>query len=190
MKGAITPFTEPLLELFFKALNDPDPEVLSNAAFAIGLLVENTDVDLSPHFINILSSLRPLFVVQPDSPSVRFNARDNAAGAVSRMIVRNTAAVPLDQVLPVFIDSLPLQHDYLENQPVFRGIFHLFNTNSQVLLPFMEKLLQVFAHVLDPSGPDQVGDDIRADLIKLLGALNSEMPAQVQAAGLSPFVPA
>ncbi|KAL4258626.1 Armadillo-like helical [Pleurotus pulmonarius] len=189
MKGSITPFTEPLLELFFKALNDPDPEVLSNAAFAIGLLVENTDLDLSPHFINILSSLRPLFVIQPDSPSVRFNARDNAAGAVSRMIVRNTAAVPLDQVLPVFIDSLPLQHDYLENQPVFRGIFHLFNTNSQVLLPFMDKLLQVFAHVLDPSGPDQVGDDIRADLIKLLGALNSEMPAQVQAAGLSPFLP-
>ncbi|KAJ8521728.1 hypothetical protein ONZ45_g1611 [Pleurotus djamor] len=188
MKGAITPHTEALLNLFFKALNDSEAEVLSNAAFAIGLLVENTDIDLSPQFIHILSAIRPLFVVQPDSPAVRLNARDNATGAVARIIVRNTSAIPLDQVLPIFIDSLPLKNDYLENRPVFRAIFHLFNTQSQSLLPYIDKLLQVFAHVLDPNGEDQVGDEIRKDLISLINVLSREMPAQVQAAGLGVFV--
>ncbi|KAJ7634060.1 hypothetical protein DFH06DRAFT_1003748 [Mycena polygramma] len=117
------------------------------------------------------------------------NARDNAAGAVSRLIVRNVAAVPLDQVLPVLINALPLRHDYLENRPVFRALFYLFRTNGAVLHPYVGNLLPVFAHVLDPSQPDQLGDEIRAELIQLIGALNAEDAGAIQAAGLSVFVP-
>uniref|UniRef100_A0A0W0GA03 Importin N-terminal domain-containing protein n=1 Tax=Moniliophthora roreri TaxID=221103 RepID=A0A0W0GA03_MONRR len=189
MKSAVTPLTEPLLELFYKALSDPDAEVLSNAAFAVGLLIEHSEVDLSPQYIHLLGALRPLFDVSPDLPPARLNAKDNAAGAVARMIVRNTGAVPLDQVLPVFINALPLKNDYLENRPVFRAIFHLTRTNSAALGQYMDQLLQVFATVLDPNGPDQVGDQVRGELIQLIGALNTENPAKIQTAGLGVFVP-
>ncbi|KXN86598.1 putative importin subunit beta-4 [Leucoagaricus sp. SymC.cos] len=187
-KGAITPSTKPLLELFDKALRDPDAEVLSNAAFATGLLVENSEVDLSPQYLHLLGALRPLFDVNANSPAARLNAKDNAAGAVARLIVRNTAAIPLEQVLPTFFTALPLKNDYLENRPVFRAIFHLFRNNGAALLPYLDQLLQVFAVVLDPSQPDQVGDEIRRELISLLGALNAEQPGKVQAAGLSVYL--
>ncbi|OCH91411.1 ARM repeat-containing protein [Obba rivulosa] len=189
MKSAITPFTEPLLQLFYSALSDDEPEVQCNAAFASGLLVEHSEVDLSSQYLNLLASFRPLFVVADDAPQAKFNARDNAVGAVARMILKNTAAVPLDQVLPVFMGALPLKHDFQENVPVFRAIFHLFRTNTAVLGPYMEKLLQVFAFVLDPSAPDMLTDEIRAELISLIGLLNRENPGMVQAAGLAPFVP-
>jgi hypothetical protein len=117
------------------------------------------------------------------------NARDNAAGAVARMIVRNVAAVPLDQVLPILIASLPLRHDVLENRPIFRALFFLFRTNGAALHPYIGNLLPVFAHVLDPNAPDQIGDEIRAELIQLIGALNAEDAGAIQAAGLSVFVP-
>ncbi|KAG5647451.1 hypothetical protein DXG03_009382 [Asterophora parasitica] len=189
MKGAITPSTEPLLELFYRALGDPDAEVQSNAAFAVGQLVENTDVDLAPQYLHLLGALRPLFNVTPDAPAAQLNAKDNATGAVGRLLVRNTAAIPLDQVLPIFVDALPLKNDYLENRPVFTAIFHLFRTNGAALYPFLERLLQVFAHVLDPNQPDQVGDDVRAELIQLIAAVNAEDPAKVQASGLAIFLP-
>ncbi|KAF8892069.1 armadillo-type protein [Infundibulicybe gibba] len=189
MKGAVTPSTEPLMELFYKALSDSDAEVLSNAAFAIGLLVENSERDLSPQYLPLLAVLQPLFVITPDAPSARLNARDNAAGAVGRLITRNISAVPLDQVLPVFVEALPLKNDFLENRPVFRAIFHVFRTSPASLIPYLDRLLQVFAHVLDPSGPDQVGDEIRGELINLIGALNAENPAKVHAAGLAAFLP-
>jgi len=189
MKGAVTPSTEPLLELFYQALGDPDAEVLSNAAFAVGLLTEYSEVDLSPQYLPLLAALRPLFTVTSDTPSQRLNAKDNAAGAVGRLIVRNTSAVPLDQVLPVFVDALPLKNDYLENRPVFRAIFHLIRTNGAALSPYMDRLLNVFAVVLDPNGPDQVGDEIRGEFIQLIGHLNAQDPAKVQGAGLSAFVP-
>ena len=57
----------------------------------------------------------------------------------------------LDQVLPVFVNALPLKNDYLENRPVFRAIFHLFRNDGSVLFPYMDHLLQVFAVVLDPN---------------------------------------
>lgn len=188
MKGAITPSTEPLLELFYNALSDESPEVYSNAAFAVGLLVEHSQRDLSPQYLHLLAGLRPHFEVAPDAPAAKFNARDNAAGAVARLLVRNTQATPLDQVLPVLIGVLPLKNDYLENRPVFRAIFHLFRTNPSAIAPYTERLLPVFAHVLDPTGPDQLGDETRAELLNLVNALNAEYPAGIQAAGLGVYI--
>ena len=189
MKSAVTPQTQPLLELFYRALSDPDAEVLTNAAFASGLLVEHSNVDLSPQYLHLLAAFRPIFNIPADAPPSRVNARDNAVGAVSRMIYKNMNALPLDQVIPVLIDALPLQEDLLENRPLFRAIFLIFKTQPQVLEPYLDKLLQVFAVVLDPNGPDQVGDEIRAELIQLIGALNTQSPAKVQAAGLTAFLP-
>ncbi|KAK0189123.1 armadillo-type protein [Armillaria mellea] len=177
MKESVTPSSEPLLELFYRALSDEEPEVLSNAAFGIGLLVEHSQMDLSPQYLHVLAALQPLFVVVPESPATRLNAKDNAAGAVARLIVRNTAALPLDQVLPVWLNALPLKNDFLENRPVFRAIFHLFRTNSNNLL------------VVLPPQPDQIGDEVRAELIQLISMLNQEDPAKIQAAGLNVFLP-
>ncbi|THU86927.1 hypothetical protein K435DRAFT_682673, partial [Dendrothele bispora CBS 962.96] len=104
------------------------------------------------------------------------------------LLLRNTSAIPLDQVLPVFINALTLENDYLENRPVFRAIFHLIRTNPQALGPYMDKLLSAFATVPDPNGPDQVGDEVRAELIRLIGHLNTQDPSKIQAAGLGAFV--
>lgn len=188
MKEAVTPNTEPLLELFYRALSDPDPEVQTNAAFASGLLVEHSQMDLSPQYMHLLSAFRPLFSVGADAPSAQINARDNAVGAVSRMIYKNSAAVPLDQVLPVLFNAIPLTQDHLENRPLFRTIFYLFKSQPQTLQPYLDKLLSVFAYVLDPSGVDQVGDEVRAELMNLVTLLYRENPEKVKAAGLAVFV--
>ena len=84
--------------MVYAALADTDAEVHSNAAYAAGRLVEFSENDLSSRYLQILTALRPHFTVAPDAPVAKFNARDNAAGAVARLILKNTAAVPLDQV--------------------------------------------------------------------------------------------
>ncbi|CAG8515602.1 454_t:CDS:10 [Diversispora eburnea] len=47
LKSGISEFTEQLLPLYLKALNDEEEEVRSNAAYAIGLLCQYTNVDIS-----------------------------------------------------------------------------------------------------------------------------------------------
>jgi hypothetical protein len=188
MKNAVTPWTEPLMETFYRALSDSEAEVQSNAAFAAGMLIEHSESDLSPQYQSLLGALHPLFLAPPDAPGSRLNAKDNAVGAVGRMIVRNTGAVPLERVLPLFVDALPLQQDYLENKPVFRAIFHLYSTDAPAIAPYTEKLLPVFAVVLDPENDEQLTDDTRVPLLDLVRALNAQAPAQIQAAGLSAYV--
>jgi hypothetical protein len=188
MKSSISPWTEPLLELFYRALGDPDAEVQSNAAFASGMLVENSEKDLSPQYGPLLAALHPIFVVSANAPAPRLNARDNACGAVARLIVKNASALPLDKVLPLFIDALPLKNDLLENKPVFRAIFHLFQVSPQLLTPYMDKLLAVFAYVLDPNTEEQIPEDTCGELINLVRALNLQVPAQIQAAGLAAYL--
>jgi HEAT repeat protein len=187
MKGAITPHTDNLLNLLDRALKDEDYEVLSNAAFATGLLIEHSTIDISQHLGHILQTLHPLFIIPPDPTTARQNAKDNAAGAVGRIIIRYAAFIPLEQVLPIFLGALPLK-DHLENRPVFRALFQLFETNGALLYPYLDQLLPVFAYVLDPTGKDQLGDEIRAQLVRLIALINQEASAKVQAAGLSPYL--
>lgn len=188
MKNAVTPWTENLFELFYRALADEEAEVQSNAAFASGMLIEHSEMDLSQQYAVLLGGLRPIFAVSSDAPAARLNARDNAAGAVARLIVRNTSAIPLEHVLPVLVDALPLKNDPLENRPVFRAIFHLFNTNPQAIVPYLDKLLVVFAYVLDPIQDEHIGQEMREELLNLIRTLNAQAPAQVQSAGLGAYL--
>jgi hypothetical protein len=84
--------------------------------------------------------------------------------------------------------AVPTQEDPMENRPIFRAVFHLFRTNGQVLLPYLDHLLQAFGQVLDPSKPDRIGTEVRAELIQLIAAINAENPAKIQAAGLSIWI--
>ena len=188
MKGSISSHTEPILVLLHSALSDSEFSVLNDAAYGLGLLVENSQADLSQRYLQLLSALHPLFAVTPDAPALKLSAKDNATGAVARLIIRNTAAIPLDQVLPIFINALPLKNDYLENRPVFLALFHLFRTNGAALYPFMDRLLLVFTHVLDSSGEEQITEDIRTELIHLIALINQEVPEKVQAAGLGRYI--
>lgn len=122
MNEGVSPFTSDLYTLFLNALNDPEPEVQSNAAFAMGSLLLATETDISSEYNNILGALHPLFEAPVEgAPSKKDNARDNACGAVARMIIKNQAAVPLDQVLPIFLSALPLRRDFAESEMTVRA---------------------------------------------------------------------
>ena len=99
MESGVTPFTDSLFPLFLRSLGDPEAEVQSNGAFAMGSLILHSQSDLSSQYLTVLGALHPLFEANtPNGPARRDNARDNACGAVARMILKNVEAVPLEQV--------------------------------------------------------------------------------------------
>ncbi|KAL0079053.1 armadillo-type protein [Phycomyces blakesleeanus] len=169
VKRAVTPHTERLLQMFIKACADEDQTVRSNAAFALGVLTINTQLDLSSQYPAILTALHPLFQNQ-SLP----NTTDNATGAVARLILAHPDALPLDQVLPVFLGALPLKADFAENEPVFECLFSLFRANNPFIFAHLAQILPLFAHVL--ADEDQLTEATRAQLIELVRALNAQKP--------------
>lgn len=115
---------------------------------------------------------------------------DNASGAICRLIMKNPSAIPLDQVLPVILQHLPLKKDFEENEPVYRCVLHLLQSNNpfvcttscgpltrfllmQIVLQLMQNmphLLSVFGQVLGPP-ESQLKGSTRADILGLLRTL-------------------
>ncbi|KAI9636830.1 putative importin beta-4 subunit [Dioszegia hungarica] len=184
LRGAVTQFTQQLLQIISRSLRDEEAEVRSNAAFAAGVLVECSDADLTQHNTALLTALQPFFTVPDHSAPPLYNARDNAAGAISRMISNNPTSMPLEQVLPVIVSVLPLRYDTLENRPVYSAIFTIFRIRPELLAPHMDNLLAAFAHVLlDPAHEDETTDETKAEMKALVEHLKSQIPDKVAAAG-------
>ena len=122
MGGAVTPFTSGLLKVLLHRLGDEDADVKANAAFAVGVLVQETGKEevVGKAYGQILTRLEPMLQDRPPSRQL-----DNAAGCVSRMIMRHKERVPLGEVLPVLVGVLPLQEDFEENGPVYRMVVGL-----------------------------------------------------------------
>lgn len=118
MGETVSPYTKTLLTLLLHRLSDEDAETKSNAAFAIGQLIfySTASSEYLTAFPTILTKLEPFLTTR--------NSRflDNAVGCICRMIMSDIDYVPLQEVLPAIIDSLPLVEDYEENSPVFNCI--------------------------------------------------------------------
>lgn len=121
MGPTVTPYTTSLLKLLVHRLSDEDPETKSNAAFATGLLCQasNSDQEILKAYNTILGKLEPLLHTQ------EARLLDNAAGCVSRMIMKHKDRVPTEDVLPALVELLPLKMDYEENEPIFKMIIQL-----------------------------------------------------------------
>ncbi|BEJ16224.1 hypothetical protein CspHIS471_0508290 [Cutaneotrichosporon sp. HIS471] len=184
LKGGVTPFTNQVLEVISRGLQDEEPDVRSNSAFAAGVLVQNSEQDLSQHYPALVGVLGHFFQVPDHSAPAVFNARDNAAGALGRMIVKNPAAAPLDQIVPMMVSCMPLQFDPIENRAVYSAIFTLFRNQPATLEAHLDHLLRAFAFNLSAAHADDITDETRAELVALVEHLKQSVPDKVAAAGL------
>lgn len=121
MGAAVTPYTPKLLNLLLKRLSDADQETKSNAAYATGQLIYNSNDSNTylPQYVTILRKLEPMLQIKDA------RIKDNAAGCLCRMIMAHPDKVPISDVLPALVGLLPLKDDYEENTPVYQCILKL-----------------------------------------------------------------
>ena len=165
IKGSITPYTEEILKVLMAGLKDENNEVNSNAAYSIGVLCENTQLDISSYYPEILSSLSPLF-----NPESLPQTVDNACGAVARLLLRYPTIVPIEEILPTFFNALPLKSDYEENVPVVKFLQYLFESQNPFILNNKEGLSNLFQAMLSPP-ETQLNDECRAVVLKMAQSL-------------------
>lgn len=190
MGEAITSYTPQLSQLAQAALADEDPEVQSNAAYFVGTLTSASSQDLSSQYGPIFALLQNLFAPKNDKKET-MRARDNACGAIARMILKNRSAVPIEQVLPPVIAALPLTQDFEPYTPLFECFFRLASEHDATLASNLDGLLPVFAKVLQDqtSAKDEISRPLAASTHSRLLELIRALPAdRVQAAGLAQYI--
>lgn len=144
--------------------------VIRLSADTLTFNVPRSFLNTSSQYPALLTALYPLFHDQE-----LVNVTDNACGAVARLIMAHPNAIPLEQVLPVFVGALPLKKDYEENEPVFKLLFSLIHSQNSWIFANIAQLLPVFASVL--ASEDELKPHTRQELIEIIKALNHQFPA-------------
>lgn len=144
MRGQVTPSTNILLKLLLHRMSDEDSETKSNAAYAIGVLQEHSEntQEILKSFPVILGKLEPL--LRTDEA----RCKDNAAGCVSRMILKHRANMPTPHILPALIEILPLKEDFEENEPVYQMIVQLCEFHNPKCFPPRSSPIPVRRYIL------------------------------------------
>lgn len=172
MGSSVTPYTAQLGQILLRRLTDEDPQTKSNAAYAIGRLVEKShdSATVAKAFPPILSKVHNLFSIKEG------RCQDNAAGCISRLILKHREAVPTDEILPELIESgiLPLKEDYEENEPVWKMIVQMYKWEDQTIIDLTPKLIPAIKAVLgEPE--EQLNDETREQVQQLAVFLQQNM---------------
>lgn len=124
-------------------LQDNSQQVRQNCVFGLGELVLHSGAVAYTQFPTILSALS-VAVAQEEHPSTL----DNICGALARLILTNFQLIPLEQVLPVFVQKLPLREDFAENLSIFKSFAVLWTQKPDTLSPILDGVIMVGLHVL------------------------------------------
>nr|KAJ3419498.1 hypothetical protein HK105_006877 [Polyrhizophydium stewartii] len=175
LESGISQFTGDLLQLFMRALRDDEEEVRSNAVFGLGVLIQYSTVDLTSYYPQLLQLLHPFF-----KSTAKSNLADNACGTVARMILRAPGAVPLDQVLPVFVEALPLKRDFVENESVIKCLLGLLDAQNAAAVALLPRIVHVFGQMLAPPAA-QLRDADRSSLVGFMNSMRTHRAAEFEA---------
>ncbi|XP_051883850.1 importin-4 [Pristis pectinata] len=172
MGPATVQFVPRLLPMLQAGARDTDDEVRSNSVFGIGVLAEQGKEAIFEHYPTLLSILSSIIAREQNRRVV-----DNVCGAVSRMMMTNLAGVPVEQVFPVLVRSLPLKEDLEENVTVFNCIAFMYKSNCSQVIRHLQQLLAVFGEVI---GTDQLKEESQNALVMLLKDISQHFPQEFQ----------
>jgi len=167
-------YAQQLLTLLLTLARDDNAEVRNNAIFGLGELVYHGRDCVFPYYGEILQTLSTA-VASETNPG----ALDNICGALARLIITNTDAIPLQQVIPVFVRYLPLREDFEENKWVYQSLSLLYQRGCEPLLQNLPAVITSCAHTLHGN---QIEAENRPIIVNLLKSCHQDFPVECNSA--------
>ncbi|KAK9388585.1 armadillo-type protein [Lipomyces mesembrius] len=181
MKSSVTPYTSQLLKAFVHRLSDESIEVRSNAVYGYGLLAEysQSPQEIVASYPKSLQRLQQCLV----SDSENYRCVANICGCVARMAYCHSDSVPLGDVLPALVYSMPLKDGYEENDPIFRLVVQLYKSNNPTIHGLTAQILKVLEHIFANDSEDNKQFEFvetRQEVCELLRYINQSNPGAIQ----------
>ena len=80
------------------------------------------------------------------------------------MIMAHPDKVPINDIMEIIVEKLPLKEDYEENKPIFECITGLYQHENAAIIGLTQQLIPVFASVLGEPA-EQLDDETRAKVV-------------------------
>lgn len=168
LKECTANWFDQLLPLYLTGILDEYEEARQNSVFGLGEMVLYSGEKAYPHFGQILQALSQIVAVEKEE-----GVLDNICGALARMIIANQTLVPMEHVLPVFVQKIPLRKDFHENKAVFKAFHGLLVIDSKPFVQSLDRVVSVGLHVL---GKNEYKDDGKCRKSPFTSKHNGENP--------------
>ena len=149
LEGAGSSFFKDIYPLAMRCINDEDNTARQNATFCLGVLGQHGGAEALHAMQDLLSALQPRLAPTEEDQSVR----DNAVGALARLVLAFGATLPLASIVPAIMTHLPLRADPGENLPSVRCLMRAAQDEAARvhLAPHMQQLLKVLGELMTPA---------------------------------------
>jgi len=173
--GRAAPLAERLMPALMREIRCDDSINRQNGAYCAGVLAANCTAAMQPYFGPLLQALQPLFSEEEEA-----GARDNAAGAVARMLAAAPGALPLEAILPVLLGALPLREDMEEGATVYGALCALLlGDQATRVAPLVPRILHILGEALAQPPPAAATPEARTAIGRALNELNARYAAQL-----------
>uniref|UniRef100_A0A1B0EXU4 Importin N-terminal domain-containing protein n=1 Tax=Lutzomyia longipalpis TaxID=7200 RepID=A0A1B0EXU4_LUTLO len=160
-----------LMPLLMAGVQEKNDQIRNNSVFGLGELVMAAGEFAYDFYPQILQLLFGAVTKEQDA-----NTLDNICGALARLIIANSSLVPLKDVLPVFVQYLPLRTDFDENSAVFKCLHVAYQQGQQVLVELMERIAFVALQVLQKK--EYSNDETRDYIYNFVQQIRQDFPEQ------------
>jgi importin-4 len=164
-------YVEAILPVVSQGITDPMEGVRRNSAYAVSCIIQSHAASMSQEQVTMF-----LFMLQPlcsrnngtghESHVVGADV-DNAISAICRMISLVPQYLPLQQVLPVLLDALPMRVDPEEGIPIYSCLLSLITGMEATAMSLLPSMLHLFGTTLlseSKAVNDKVKELIRSSL--------------------------
>ena len=174
LHGQLEAFVPHVMPALLKLVYDEDDDVRNNSIFGLGELVLHAGPVMNPHFSQLLELFSKLLSTEK-APRVL----DQIVGAVSRLILANQSLVPLDAVLPVLFQHLPLRQDLDEYEIVFSLLSHLQTQEHPIVNAELVKVVNCSLQVIG-SDEEFNKEKVLPIMLNLVKRLYNQRPDEMQ----------
>jgi len=176
LKVHAAPYIPHMLPILAASLQDENHGVKRNAAFCCGVFCLNCPDQMGPFTMQVLQGLQPL--LKEDEQD---EVRDNAIGAIARIIRGNPAAVPTAELVGLLAEHLPLTGDEDENGEVVTCLLFVYRVTPEALNPFLGKIVSAFVAMLaEPDTAKVLKDELKTEMLAFISHLAREFAEPMQ----------
>merc|ERR1719383_703410 len=173
LQGRLEPFIPHVLPVYMESTKDEENDVRNNAVYGLGELVLWGGELMNPHYNQILSNLSVLMSIET-APRVI----DQIVGAVGRFLVVGSSSIPVNEILPVLLNNLPLKEDMEEYEMVFKALSALYASGHESIKTNIPKILECAVAAQTAKGIDR--DTIIPVVSELVKQILRDFPTEFQ----------
>jgi len=174
LAGRLEQFLPHAMPIFNEVIGDEEDDLRNNGVYGLGELVLWGGDLMVSHYNQILSNLSTL-LAKESAPRVI----DQIVGAVARFMIVGNSNVPVNEIVPVMMNNLPLKDDVEEYENVFKALAVLYTAGHESIKANIPKILECAIQA-------QTARDIDREKIiplvrELLKRIVQDFPAELQA---------